>query len=121
MPAPIMLCTLRPPFECLNPQMTGRQYMEGDSPAALWWLTTSLVIAPLLSLAAAWIFGHSRLAWSRALAGFAVVPDLVHFAGTYAFPAFHPLVLVLTLVVFVALMLPNDRRRGRNLAARAPS
>lgn len=108
MPAPIMLCTLRPPFECLNPPMTGRQYMEGDSPAALWWLTASLVIAPLMSLVGAWALRRSRVAWSRMIAGLAIVPNLVHFVGIYAFPAFHPLVLGLTLLVFFALMLPRE-------------
>jgi len=89
--------------------MTGRQYLEGDSPAALAWLATSLVIAPLVSLVAAWAYGRSRAAWSRGLAGLAVVPNLLHFMGTYALPPFHPLVLSLTLVVFVALLLPRER------------
>jgi hypothetical protein len=47
-----------------------------------------------------------------ALAGLAVVPNLLHFVGTYAFPAFHPLVLVLTLVTFVAPLTAPRPRHG---------
>lgn len=112
LPAPLTLCTFRPRFDCLAANLTGRQFLEGDSPATLVWLGTSLVIAPLVSLAAVWAFEHSRSVWGRVLAGPAIVPNLLPLAGAVVFVPFHPLVLVLTLVVFLGLMLPRDRGAG---------
>jgi hypothetical protein len=98
--------------------MTGRQYVEGDSPAAVVWLSISLVIAPLVSRTAVWALGRRRLVWSRTLAGLAVVPNLLHFGGLYALVPFHPLVLVLTFVTFAALMLPRgDSQSTRSIRA----
>jgi hypothetical protein len=71
-PSPLMLCNIRPPFDCITAHMTGRQYVEGDSPAALGWLLTSLVFGPLVSLGRVGLFQHGRFGLGRATAATAL-------------------------------------------------
>jgi len=109
MPSPLMLCNLRPPVEeCIVGQLSGRQYVEGDSPAAVTWLVVSFVIAPLTSLLAVWLVRRGYLRRGRIVGAFAIVPNLLLFAGTYAIMPLHPLVFTLTLITAVSLVL-SDR------------
>jgi len=110
MPSPVMLCKLRPPFEeCTVGQLTGAQYVTGDSPAAAVWLVVSLVIAPLTSLLAVWLVGRGSIWRGRIVAVVALVPNLPLFTGSYALMPFHPLVFALTFIAAVSLVL-SDRR-----------
>lgn len=99
-PAPIRLCTLRPPFECITAPMSGSQYVLNDGPTALAWLIISLVLAPLFSLAGTALVSHGRIRFGRILAAAAIIPNLLHFFGTYSIWPFHPLVLLLTIAAF---------------------
>lgn len=105
MPSPLQLCSLRPPFDCITAQMTGSQYIEGDSPAALGWLITSLVIGPFISLAGVWLFQRGRVGPGRAVAAFALLPHVMLIAVPHlALVPFHPLVFALTLAALLALL-----------------
>ena len=107
-PAPIVLCTFRPPFECVSGPMTGSQYALNEVPTALAWLMTSLVLAPLASLAGAILVRVQRRFAGKALACLALLPVLLHFAGTYALIPFHLLVAGMTMLAFLFLLRDGD-------------
>jgi len=104
MPSPLMLCTFRPPFDCLAARLTGSQYLSGDGAVALVWLLVSLVMTSGASLAAVWLVERGRSQQGRILAGIALIPNLLHFAGQYALLPFHAAVFALTLFTFVVLL-----------------
>lgn len=105
MPSPIELCTLRPPFDCISARISGAHYIQGDSPAAPVFFITSLVLAPLLSVGAVWLFGHRRRWLGTTLAAVAVLPNLVLLLAGGLLTLFHPVVLALTLATLAGLLL----------------
>ena len=86
--------------------------MAGDSPAALAWLSTSLVVALLASLGAVWLVQHHRVRVGKAVATIAILPNLILLAGTYAVMPFRPIVFLLTLAALVGLLLARQTKRS---------
>lgn len=101
LPAPLVLCILRPPFHCIAANLTGTQYFAGDSPAAFWWLSGSLVGAPLISLVAVRTARRGHPLVGLALSLLAVAPGALYLSGHYALMPFHPMVFAATLVACI--------------------
>lgn len=109
MPSPIVLCALRPPIQCIASNLSGASYIEGDSPMALVWLLTSLVIAPLVLVAGVWLVEHGRVTLGRILALASLLPHALLFTGTYALLPFHPIVFALMLTALAGMLLRRAR------------
>ncbi|MDQ2915187.1 MAG: hypothetical protein M3T56_18340 [Chloroflexota bacterium] len=92
------------PFDCIAAHEMGSQYATGESPAAVLWLITSLIFAPLAVVAGIGLTQRGLLVLGRIVAATGILPNLVLFAGTYAVPPFHATVFALTLVAVGRLL-----------------
>lgn len=104
LPAPVTLCTFRPPFDCIAARLTGSQYVAGEGPTALAWLILSLVVAPVASFAGASLVERDQTQVGKLVAAAALAPNLLPFVGTYAVLPFHHAVFALTLATLVVLL-----------------
>ena len=106
---PILLCSLLPPPRCLAAQLSGVQYLTGDSQAAPVWHLTFNVVVPLLAIGASLLCVRRRFAGALVLAALACVPFSVFLLGTYFLVPFQFVVVGAVLVTFIAVSLGTTR------------
>jgi hypothetical protein len=106
---PITLCNLLPPPRCIAAQLSGMQYLMGDSQAAPVWHLTFNVVVPLLALGASLLRLRRRFAGALVLAALACVPFSVFLLGTYAVVPFQLVVVGAVLVTFIAVALGTTK------------
>jgi hypothetical protein len=106
---PILLCNLFPPPRCLAAQLSGVQYLTGDSQAAPVWHLTFNVVVPSLAIGASLLHVRRRFAGALVLAALACVPFSVVMFGTYLVVPFQFVIVGAVLVTFIGVSLGTIR------------